>query len=113
MRLFKRYSIFVFVICHSILYFNFHVYDYDLDYFYLVYGFDSEEDLLKYHENNPKSVRAGIFFKNAASGIPNNVEYTLRVARKEVSDRWFTKNVYSFFQVTGPRDNKTTGGNPG
>ncbi|XP_062570055.1 phospholipid-transporting ATPase ABCA3-like [Saccostrea cucullata] len=77
-----------------------------------VFGFDSEESLLEFHEKNHNKVRAGISFMDAASGLARNVEYTLRVARKEVSDRWLTKNVYPFFQLTGPRNNVSTGGDP-
>lgn len=78
-----------------------------------VYEFDDEEALLNYHQNNYKKVRAGISFMKATSGLSKDVEYTIRVARKDVNDRWLTKNVYPFFQLTGPRNNESTGGKPG
>uniref|UniRef100_K1QVF6 ATP-binding cassette sub-family A member 3 n=1 Tax=Magallana gigas TaxID=29159 RepID=K1QVF6_MAGGI len=78
----------------------------------LVYGFDDEEALLDYHQKNYKKVRAAISFMKATPSLPKDVEYTLRVARKDFNDRWLTKNVYPFFQLTGPRNNDSTGGNP-
>lgn len=78
-----------------------------------MYGFDDEEALLDYHQKNYKKVRVAISFMKATPSLPKDVEYTLRVARKDFNDRWLTKNVYPFFQLTGPRNNDSTGGNPG
>ncbi|KAK3101854.1 hypothetical protein FSP39_006814 [Pinctada imbricata] len=78
-------------------------------------GFNTEEELLRYHELYYPKVKAAVVFDQSNlynSSFPQDVQYTLRVARLQSNDRWRTKATFPFFQIPGYRNNDTDGGEP-
>ncbi|KAK3103896.1 hypothetical protein FSP39_022745 [Pinctada imbricata] len=82
---------------------------------YSVMPFSSEALLNEYRLQNLDSVWAAVIFDSSGTyttSLPDNVQYTLRVARKSGDDDWNTDDTYPFFQQPGYRDASAVGGEP-
>ncbi|XP_048742099.2 phospholipid-transporting ATPase ABCA3-like [Ostrea edulis] len=83
---------------------------------FTVTGFATEALLESHQDLNTDTVWAAVVFDTSSndysSTIPNQVKYTLRVARENAADSWRTANTYPFFRVPGYRNNQTEGGAP-
>ncbi|XP_062578105.1 phospholipid-transporting ATPase ABCA3-like, partial [Saccostrea cucullata] len=83
---------------------------------YTVRSFANEGLLETYQELNKDNVWAAVVFDTSSNdysaAIPDQVKYTLRVARENADDRWRTDNTYPFFRVPGYRNNLQFGGEP-
>lgn len=78
-------------------------------------GFQSEDDILSYHSANPRNIWAAVVFDDSQDysvSLPNNIKYSLRVARLKATDSWRTNRVYPFFQRIGYRNDDQKGGTP-
>ncbi|KAJ8311156.1 hypothetical protein KUTeg_011295 [Tegillarca granosa] len=78
-------------------------------------GFQSEDDILSYHSANPRNIWAAVVFDDSQDysvSLPNNIKYSLRVARLKATDSWRTNRVYPFFQRIGYRNDDQKGGRP-
>lgn len=87
----------------------------DVFFFSLLTGFDTENDLLDYHDLNAGKIWGAVVFDTSQSyttNLPQDVVYDLRVSRLQPKDRWLTQYTYSFSQTTSPRTTDADGGDP-